>query len=86
MSKTPLSHLSILMPVKGEAAQKEDLPESSRIKPSRLEMSKETRDNLSHRVIRDHGLRLSEMAHKEGRTKQSLLDEAIIEYLTRRKY
>lgn len=89
MSKQPLSSLSSLMPVKGEAAKIETLPDiqpgpdAPRLPPK---PAKEERFGLTIRVKASASVRLDAMRYREGQTKQELLDRAIDEMLTRYGY
>jgi hypothetical protein len=75
------------MPIKGEAARVESLPEAP-VKPRReyAPPSKEERDGLTIRILRVDNERLRIAAFTEARTKQSLLDQAIAEFLDRAGY
>ena len=85
MTKQPLSPLSSIIPVKGEAARAEVMAE----KPTTStygRAARERREVLSTRMLETHISRLRVMAYEEGRSKQSLLDQAVDEFLTRLGY
>ena len=83
MSKQTLSSLSSLIPIKGEAAKIETLPEE---KPRLSKPLKEERHGLTIRIRQSHNERLRTMVYREGMTKQDLLDRAIEEMLERYGY
>lgn len=84
MSKINMPSLSSLIPVKGEAARPEVL-ESTAARDF-VGPTKEDRDGFTVRVLRADHSRLKEMAYKQDRKKQSLLDQAIAEFLDRSGY
>jgi hypothetical protein len=87
MSKTVLSSLSSLMPAKGEAARPEVMPEKGANPVRDYQMpAEEARDGLTIRILKSDNKRLKAASYHEGRTKQSLLDQAIGEFLSRIGY
>lgn len=86
MSKQPLSPLSSILPAKGEAARAETLVDPARATRDYSMPIKEDRDGLTIRILRADNERLRIAAFKENRTKQSLLDQAIGEFLDRTGY
>lgn len=86
MTKQPLSPLSSIMPAKGEAAKVETLPEAAAPVHDYSVPTKEERDTITVRISRRNNERLRIMGFKERMNKQTMLDEAIEEYLTRRGY
>jgi hypothetical protein len=91
MSKSPAAPLSGLMvPAKGEAAVPEVAPATVAppIAPERAyrPRQREVRHGLTIRVLDEHMELLDTMATMEHRTKQSLLDQAIAEFLVRTGY
>jgi hypothetical protein len=87
MSKVPLSTLSAIIPVKGEAAKPEPMPEKAD-KPVRdyVVPTEEAREGLTIRILMTDKKRLKAMAYHENRTQQSLLDQALGEFLDRSNY
>lgn len=86
MSKQPLSSLSSIMPVKGEAARVEEMPIARpkrvvRGSPPFEPVAAPVRDGLTIRILRSDNERLRAIVFKENRSKQSLLDQAISEFL-----
>ena len=86
MTKQPLSPLSSIMPAKGEAAKVETLPEATAPVHDHSVPVKEGRDTITVRITTRNNERLRIMGFKERINKQTMLDEAIEEYLTRRGY
>ncbi|MDD2703741.1 MAG: hypothetical protein PHU07_00145 [Acidocella sp.] len=86
MTKQPLSPLSSIMPAKGEAAKVETLPEVTVPVHDNSVPAKEGRDTITVRITTRNNERLRIMGFKERMNKQTMLDEAIEEYLTRRGY
>jgi hypothetical protein len=86
MAKQPLSPLSSIIPAKGKAARVEAVPDLARQTRDYSAPAKEERDGLTIRILRGDNERLRLAAFKESRTKQSLLDQAIGEFLDRTGY
>lgn len=77
--KTPLSPLSTVWPAKGEAARVE-AAETPR--PPQMP-DRENRIPITVRILVDDNERLRLVAFEQSRTKQSLIDQAIAEFLAR---
>ena len=86
VTKQPLSPLSSIMPAKGEAAKVETLPETAAPVHDYSAPTKEGRDTITVKITSRNNERLRTMGFKERMNKQTMLDEAIEEYLTRRGY
>lgn len=84
MAKTPLSPLSSILPAKGEAARPEAAPAKAPGEPASQE--KAPRDGLTIRILASDNRRLRKAVFMENRSKQSLLDQAISEFLDRTGY
>jgi hypothetical protein len=86
MAKPSLSALSSLsiLPEKG-AASKPEYPQGPEPK-TRAPDDREPRDPVTLRMPRRNAERLRIMAFQTRTSKQTLLDEAVEEYLTRRGY
>ena len=74
------------MPAKGEAAKVETPPEAATSVHDYSAPAKEGRDTITVRITSRNNERLRIMGFKERMNKQTMLDEAIEEYLTRRGY
>jgi hypothetical protein len=88
MGKVALTDMStIMMPAKGEATKPEPLPNKAD-KPFRdyQAPSKEGRDGITIRIYKSDKERLRVAAFQERRTQQSLIDQAIAEFLDGKGY
>ena len=74
------------MPAKGEAAKVETLPEAAAPVHDHSVPAKEGRDTIPLESTSRNNERLRIMGFKERMNKQTMLDEAIEEYLTRQGY
>jgi len=88
MSKSPPATLAGLMPAKGGATVPETVPHADPASVARVYQPplREARDGLTIRVRQEDNRRLATMSVFESRTKQSLLDQAIREFLDRMNY